>query len=530
VEPAVLGHSPADHSNSAQLSFDKVDGMRVLMVASEGEPFAKTGGLADVLGALPRALVRLGHEVDVVMPRYRGIEAEPTGRVTVTLGGMVVDAAILAATREGVRTVFVDHPDYFDRDYLYGASGHDYPDNPERFAFLTLAALTWAFESAVRYDVAHAHDWQTGLLPVQLTQLFRMRRVSRRIPCVFTIHNLAYQGVFTPDWLPRLDLGWELFTLDRLEYWGGISFLKGGITDADLVTTVSARYAEEIQTPELGFGFDGILRARRADLAGILNGIDTHEWDPAHDRFLPAPYDADNLSGKMEAKPALLRHYGLPLDDATRQRPLVGMVSRMVDQKGFDLIAALADDLTRVDASFVVLGTGEPRYQDLWRRLAAEHPDRIGARIGFDESLAHRIEAGADIFLMPSRFEPCGLNQMYSMRYGTVPVVHAVGGLADTVRDHTPRRARPTGFVFHEYSPAALLEALARALTLFADARKWRAVQVAGMQQDFSWDRSAREYVKIYERAIVKRLGPKGSGRPLAAGSGRSRLGDNDGS
>src|SRR6185295_17591543 len=273
--------------------------------------------------------------------------------------------------------------------------------------------------------------------------------------------------------------------------------------------------------------FDGILRTRKADLAGILNGIDAREWDPAHDPFLPKPYDASDLSGKRDAKIALLRRYGLPTDEATCKRPLVGMVSRMVDQKGFDLIAALADDLTRVDATFVVLGTGEARYQDLWKSLATGHPDRIGAHIGFDESLAHLVEGGADIFLMPSRFEPCGLNQMYSMRYGTVPVVHAVGGLADTVRDYTPRRATPTGFVFHEYSPAALLEGLARALALFPDTLRWRALQVAGMQQDFSWDRSAQEYVKIYERAIMKRLGPKGSARTQATGARGKRLGDN---
>ena len=504
----------------------------VLIIGSEAQPFAKTGGLADVLGALPSALSRLGWDATVALPRYRGVSAgAPLEAFTVTVGGFSRDVAFYEAPlADGARALLVDCPDLYHREALYGVGNSDYPDNARRFAFLVRAALEFAARHNPAPSVVHAHDWQAGLAPVYLRTLYSSHPTLAGMPSVTKTTALPIRACYRrTGCLGSISVGgcsrWTLF-----EFGGGISFLKGGITDADLVTTVSARYAEEIQTPELGFGFDGILRARRADLAGILNGIDTREWDPAHDRFLPAPYDADNLSGKMEAKIALLRHYGLPLDDATRQRPVVGMVSRMVDQKGFDLIAALADDLTRVDASFVVLGTGEPRYQDLWRRLAAEHPDRIGVRIGFDESLAHRIEAGADIFLMPSRFEPCGLNQMYSMRYGTVPVVHAVGGLADTVRDHTPRRARPTGFVFHEYSPAALLEALARALTLFADARKWRAVQVAGMQQDFSWDRSAREYVKIYERAIVKRLGPKGSGRPLAAGSGRSRLGDNDGS
>jgi starch synthase len=318
---------------------------------------------------------------------------------------------------------------------------------------------------------------------------------------VLTIHNLAYQGLCEADWLPRLDLGWEHFTVDRLEYWGRVSLLKGGINDADIVTTVSRRYAQEIQTPEFGFGFEGILQRRREDLAGILNGIDVQAWNPERDPFLPAPYSAVDLSGKLAAKAALLARYRLPTDAATLARPLVGMVARMVDQKGLDLIAALAHRLPRLDASFVVLGEGEERYQRLWTTLAAAYPDRIGARIGFDESLAHLIEGGADMFLMPSRFEPCGLNQMYSQRYGTVPVVRAVGGLADTVRDAAATtEGRATGVVFKAYKPRALLEALTRALALFGQPRKWRALQRAGMQH-----RSALEYVKIYDRAIKKR-------------------------
>ena len=492
----------------------------VLIIGSEAQPFAKTGGLADVLGALPSALARLGWDATVALPRYRGVSAGmPVETLPMTVGGFSRAAAIFEAPlADGARALLIDCPDLYDREALYGVGNSDYPDNPLRFAFLVRAALEFAARHGTAPSIVHAHDWQASLAPVYLRTLYASHPTLAGTPSVTTIHNLAYQGLFTPDWLPRLDLGPELFTLDRLEYWSRISFLKGGITDADIITTVSPRYAEEIQTKELGFGFDGILRARRADLAGILNGIDTSVWDPAHDPFLPKPFDAGDLSGKLDAKIAVLRRYGLPTDEATGKRPLVGMVSRMVDQKGFDLIAALADDLTRVDATFVVLGTGEARYQDLWKALAARHPDRFGVHIGFDESLAHLVEGGADIFLMPSRFEPCGLNQMYSMRYGTVPVVHAVGGLADTVRDYTPRRARPTGFVFHEYSPAALLEGLARALALFPDTPRWRALQVAGMQQDFSWDRSAQEYVKIYERATMKRLGPRGSGQTLATG------------
>ena len=477
--------------------------MRVLMVASEAVPFAKTGGLADVLGALPRALVRLGHEVDVVMPRYRGLQAESIGRISVPLGTMTLDADVLETMSDGVRTVFIDRPDYFDRDYLYGASGHDYPDNPERFAFLTRAALAWAFESGRDYDVAHAHDWQAGLLPVQLTQMFRLRQAPRRMPCVFTIHNLAYQGVFDASWLPRLGLPWDLMHVDAMEYWNRISFLKAGINFSRVITTVSPRHADEIQTPALGFGFDGILRARQAELVGILNGIDYDQWDPARDESLPEPYDAQHLAGKAAAKRLVLTTYGFPDTPELLERPLVGMISRLVDQKGFDLLADLADELPRLDATFVLLGSGERRYEDLWLGLAARHPGRIGARIGFDEPLSHLIEGGADLFLMPSRFEPCGLNQMYSLRYGTVPLVRATGGLFDAVRNFNPGTGDGTGFTFDQYSPQALLNTLRWALGIYADRNAWRRIQLAGMSQDFSWDASARQYVKVYEQAAA---------------------------
>ena len=470
----------------------------VLLIGSEAQPFAKTGGLADVLGALPPALQRLGWDATVAIPRYRGVTAGTlVDTFPVTVGGFTRDAGFYEAPLAGgARALLVDCPDLYDRAGIYGADSTDYPDSPRRFAFLSRAALEFAARRGAGPSVVHAHDWQAGLVPVYLRTLYASHPVLGGTPSVLTIHNLAYQGVYESDWLPRLDLGWDQLTIDRLEFYGRISLLKGGIVDARVMTTVSPRYAQEIQTPAFGFGFDGILRARAADLVGILNGIDATEWDPAHDPFLPAPYDSGHLAGKREAKAALLQRYSLPAGEAALTRPLIGIVSRMVDQKGFDLIAAALEDLAALDAAWVVLGTGEPRYQDMWRAVAARHPDRIGARIGFDESLAHLIEGGADIFLMPSRFEPCGLNQMYSMRYGTVPVVNGVGGLLDTVTDGV------TGFILRGSTPAALLEALTRALTAFEDRRAWRALQLAGMRQDFSWDRSAQEYVKIYERAL----------------------------
>jgi starch synthase len=475
-----------------------------LILGSEAVPFAKTGGLADVLGALPAAIARLGWLVTLALPRYRDVDAGTlVERFPVTVGGFTADIGFFEAPlADGARALLIDCPDLYDREELYGVGNADYPDNPRRFTMLVRAALEFAARRGAGPAVVHAHDWQAALAPVYLKTLYAAHPIVGGTPSVLTIHNLAYQGVFEADWLPRLDLPWDLFTIDQLEFWGRISFLKGGINNAEIITTVSGKYAEEIQTPEFGSGFDGILRRRSADLVGILNGIDTQVWDPSTDAYLPKPFSADNLDPKAESKREVLARYGLPTDEMTRARPLVGMISRMVDQKGFDVIASIADELPRLDATFVVLGTGEARYQDLWTRLAAEYPDRIGTRIGFDEALAHLIEAGADIFLMPSRFEPCGLNQMYSLRYGTIPVVRAVGGLADTVQDYSPKSTKSTGFVFHEYSGSALLEALRRALTLYADRRRWRALQLTAMRQDHSWDRSAREYVKIYERAI----------------------------
>src|SRR5688572_6723560 len=338
-----------------------IAGVRILMVGSEAVPFAKTGGLADVLGALPKALARLGHAVDLVIPRYRGIDVgQPATSIRVALGGQVDDAQISATESDGLRTIFVGHNTYFDREYLYGAAERDYPDNPERFAFFCQAALDWAASTGLRYDVVHAHDWQAGLVPVLLNRA-KTTQAARRTPTVFTIHNLAYQGIFDASWLPRLGLGWDLMRTDAMEYWGRISYLKAGIVFSDLVTTVSPTYAEEIQTPELGFGFDGILRQKSSALVGILNGIDYDQWDPDSDLNLPEPYNASKLRGKSAAKRTLLETYGLPAKAKDRSRPLIGMISRMVDQKGFDLIAALADELPKLGAGFVVLGTGDRR-------------------------------------------------------------------------------------------------------------------------------------------------------------------------
>ena len=480
--------------------------MRILMVASEAAPFAKTGGLADVAGALPQALVRLGHAVDVIMPLYRGVTAGTVERrFTVPAGPQSVETDFHTVTADGVRTIFVDHPSYYDREHLYGVAERDYADNPERFAFLCRAAVSWALAEGP-YDIVHAHDWQTGLVPVLLAQMFRSGTLTMRLPTIFTIHNLAYQGTFDASWLPRLGLPWDLMRLDAMEYWGRISFLKAGIVFSRFVTTVSPRYAEEIQLPEYGFGFDGILRERSHDLIGILNGIDYDQWNPARDAYLPEPYTASNLAGKRAAKRALHQTLELPTTEAVLRKPTIGLVSRLVDQKGFDLLAALADELPRLGATFAMLGAGERRYEDLWLGLASRYPDRIAVRLGYDDRLVHLIEGGADLFLMPSRFEPCGLNQMYSLRYGTVPLVRATGGLFDTVRNFNPKTGEGTGFTFDDYSPQGLLGTLRWALGVFQDQGTWKRIQLAGMHQDHSWDASARRYAEVYERAAASRV------------------------
>ena len=472
------------------------------MVSSEVAPFSKTGGLGDVAGALARALGRLGHAVTVVTPRYRGIEVDghPVDRLEIVLGGRIHEVELRErADGPGVRVLFLDHPSFFDREGLYGVGSVDYADNGHRFALLSQAALRFAARHAPP-SVVHAHDWQAGLTAVYLRQGGGDLAPLARTPAVFTIHNLAFPGLFAPATLPAVGIGWEAFTIDGLEYWGHASWLKGGIIFSDVVTTVSPRYAQEILTPEYGFGFHGILAARRDRLVGILNGIDHDVWDPARDAVLPATFTARDLKGKRACKAALLETFGLTGPGAL-DRPLIGMVGRLTDQKGHDLVAQVAEELIGLDATFVLIGTGEARYEEMWTRLAARTPDRVGVRVGFDEALAHLIEAGADMFLMPSHFEPCGLNQMYSLRYGTVPIVRATGGLFDTVKDFDPATGRGTGFTFDAYEPWALMEALEQALAVFGRKDWWGKLVRAGMRETHSWDVSAREYVKVYGQA-----------------------------
>jgi len=476
------------------------------MVSSEAAPWAKTGGLADVLFALPQALARRGHRVTVVIPKYRGVEIPAASSVE-----LVVDrgkrrhhvACHVAAISPSWRVVFVDIPELFDRPGYYASGGHDYPDNAERFGFLAATALEFAERQSdfERIDVVHAHDWQAGLLPALLkTEAHRWPRVAEA-GLVFTIHNLAYQGVFARDVVPNLGLDWRLFGIDAGEFYGQFSFLKAGITQSDFVTTVSPAYADETRRPDFGAGLDGVLRSRADRYLGILNGIDAETWNPATDPMLPAHFDAGQLAGKASCKRALLEAFGLPVGDDAQKRPLIGMVSRLVEQKGLDLIEAATPSMMALDATWIFIGSGQPRYETFLSNLAAKHPSRVSVRIGFDERLAHLVEAGADIFLMPSIFEPCGLNQMYSLRYGTVPVVHGVGGLDDTIRPYTSRSARANGFKFKEATGEALAKTLRQAVSVFEDRETWLSLMRQGMAEDHSWETSAKEYVKVYRRA-----------------------------
>ena len=478
--------------------------LSILMVTPEAHPFAKTGGLAEVTAALSDALARIGHAVTLVLPRYHGSTLDGAawlqGRIR--LGGRVQPVAFLEKeVASGKTVVLVDVPELFDREALYGTADGDYPDNPWRFAVFSRAALEYARMKSWRPSIIHAHDWQAGLVPVYQKMELSDDPFVGGVPAVFTVHNLAFQGIFPVTTLPAIGLPYDVLHVQAMEYWGNISYLKGGINFSEKITTVSPGYAKEIVSPELGFGLDGVLTRRADDLVGILNGIDTSRWTPKDDEFVPASFSADDLAGKREAKRALLATVGLPATSDALARPLIGLISRLTDQKGFDLIAAAADELMTLEATWVMLGSGERRFEDAWRALAARHPERVAATIGFDERLAHLIEAGADMFLMPSRFEPCGLNQLYSLRYGTVPIVRATGGLDDTVQD-VATSAEGTGFKFRNYTPAALVDAVRRALEVHGNPDLWRAIQRRGMQQDHSWDASAREYVKLYGGAV----------------------------
>ncbi len=491
--------------------------MRILFVASEGLPFSKTGGLADVVEALPKALIAHGHDVAVVLPRYRNTQVKNViiKSLTIPMGTTLRFPAIADGGRQGgVQYFFVDDPEYFDREQLYGVGGRDYPDNAERFAEFARTAIELSKQLWLP-DVIHCHDWQSALVPVLLRTVYAPDPQLSAMAVVFTIHNMGYHGLFAREVLARIGLPDSLFQMSAMEFFGHVNYLKGGLVFSDYLTTVSRKYAEEIQTTEYGHGLDGVMRARADRLVGILNGVDYSIWNPEVDTLIAARYSASDLSGKEVCKRDLLAQFQLP--EQSQGRPLVGIVSRFADQKGFDLLAEVADALMQEDMAIVALGAGEAKHERMFRELSQQFPDRLAVKIAYDNTLAHKIEAGADIFLMPSRYEHCGLNQIYSLRYGTVPVVRATGGLDDTIEPFNPTSRRGTGFKFVEYTGSALLAALREALAIYADKSAWRRLQTNGMAKDFSWNASAAEYARLYDAARKSRIRTASTSSKIAA-------------
>ena len=485
--------------------------MKILFASPEAVPYAKTGGLADVSGALPMALAQMGHEVHLLLPKYRAVDekrfpAVQTGMVLkVPISQKVINAEVYALEpAPRLRVLLLRQDAYYDRDQLYGTPSGDFEDNAERFIFFSRAVVEAALE--LDPDILHCNDWQTGLVPVYLKTIYRWSPALARAASIFTIHNIGYQGLFWHYDMHLTNLAWDLFTPQALEYYGKLNLLKGGIVFADAVTTVSRKYMEEVQTPEYGAGLDGVLRDRKADLYGILNGVDYQEWSPAKDRFIKEKFDPSDLRGKRSCKADLQQEFYLKVDPDI---PLLGMISRLTDQKGFDILAPIMEPLLNLGVQFILLGTGEEEYHLLFQKIGQKYPQKAGIRIAFDNTLAHKIEAGADMFLMPSLYEPCGLNQVYSLKYGTVPIVRATGGLDDTIHDFNPLTEEGTGFKFEKYNSSCLLEAIKRALQVYKNRTVWEKLMARGMAEDFSWEQAARDYVRVYEKALAKKKAPK---------------------
>jgi starch synthase len=482
--------------------------MRIAIVSPEAVPFAKTGGLADVAGALPKELAGLGHEVRLVMPKYRAVDeakfklTQTDKSVFIPLAERIVTGQIFTSTQDGYTTVYIGNDEFYMREELYGERGIDYPDNASRFTFFSKAALAALNHLDFIPDIIHVNDWQSALIPLFLNSTFRDDPHFKRTATLLTIHNLGYQGLFWHLDMPLLGIGWDYFTPEGIEFWGKINFLKAGILSADLINTVSEKYAEEIQTEEFGFGLDGVLRTRKDDLFGIVNGIDTDIWNPETDTFITKQYGPQTPADKAPNKKTLLEEFYLP---QTLDVPLIGIISRLADQKGFDILAAAMGEMMAQNLTMVILGTGEARYHELLTRLGKKYPEKLGIKLAFNVRLSHLIEAGSDIFLMPSRYEPCGLNQMMSMRYGTVPVVRDTGGLSDTVSNYNERTKAGTGVKFADYDAKSLVAAVKRAVSLYAKKTHWEIMMRNGMAVDFSWRASAEKYVRLYGEAIKKK-------------------------
>lgn len=457
--------------------------MKVLFVSSEVVPFAKTGGLADVAGSLPLALEKLGLEVKIVMPKYKMVKA--AGNKTV-IG-------------KSLEVLFIENEKYFGRDQLYGDRFGDYPDNLERFSYFSKACLELIKKINYKPDIIHCNDWQSSLIPVYLKTIYKDDPFFYNVKTVLTIHNLSYQGLFDKSQFPQTGLGWDLFSVNGLEFYNKVNVLKGGIVFSDLISTVSPAYSKEIQTKEFGYGLEGVLQGRSCDLYGILNGIDYDIWNPGTDRHIAKNYDANSAEDKLANKEDLQKISGLKAD---KNSPLIGIISRLADQKGFDLIAAIIDKLLKSKAQIIILGTGEDKYHVLLEKIAKLYPKKASINLKFDAVLAQKIYAGSDMFLMPSRFEPCGLGQLIALRYGTIPVVRLTGGLRDTIREFDTATKQGNGFTFSEYSDSELYAAINRAFGLYKNKPLWKELVKTAMGYDFSWESSAKEYAGLYRQLV----------------------------
>jgi starch synthase len=485
----------------------------ILFVTPEAVPFAKTGGLADVAGALPKFLQPLGCDLKVVMPYYRKVKesGHPLQYLGQEIRVSIGDEPLRADIYEGrlnqdIPVYFIGRDEFFDREYLYGTPRGDYFDNAERFIFFSKAALALCQWMSFSPAIVHHHEWQTGLIPAYLRWTYKDDPLFSETAAVFTIHNIAYQGVFKKEKFGLTGLPAEMYNPEGIEFWERINFMKAGIVYAHMINTVSQKYSEEVQTPEYGYGLEGILKKRKEALFGILNGVDYQDWDPSHDPYLIARYSPIDLSGKRECKRDLLREYQLP--SSLENLPLLGMISRLADQKGFDLLAEILDELFALDLGFVLLGTGELKYHDLFNEVARKYPKKAGIRITYDDRLAHKIEAGADFFLMPSKYEPCGLNQIYSLKYGTIPIVRATGGLDDTLVNYDPISGKGNGFKFVRYDAREFLTEIKTAIGFYSQPKHWNQILQNAMASDFSWQRSAEAYLRLYRKALEKKGGP----------------------
>jgi len=489
------------------------DQLKVLFVSSEVTPFARTGGLGDVSSSLPKYLKDAGHDIRIVMPKYKFISERKyilrdvirLRDIEVPMGNDVLLTSVKSAflPNSKVQIYFVYHENYFQREGLYidPKKNKDYPDNAERFSFFSKSALEILKTLHWQPDIIHCNDWQTALIPYFLKTVYANDPFFEHIRSLLTIHNLAFQGIFEKDILPFLGVDADGFSKKHpLEFWGKINYLKAGILSADLLSTVSKTYAKEIQqSDEYGFGLQEYLRKRKKQLFGIVNGVDYDSWNPEIDKLIPHNYSVADFSGKVQNKKALLEKVELPFD---ANIPVIGVVSRITEQKGFDLICEALEDLMKLEIKLVILGVGETKYERILERAAKKYPTKLSVVLRFDDQLSHLIEAGADLFLMPSKFEPCGLNQIYSLKYGTIPIVRATGGLADTIKDFSEENKRGNGFVFKEYSLDALLTTVKRAVNCFHENDTWKKLIQRAMKQDFSWQKVVPRYVDLYKKLV----------------------------